>query len=143
MGVTGRLRDMSLVDIVHIFHTERKTVAIHLSSEMGYGRIYLKEGNIIHASYRNYSGKEAVFQLLTWNDGEFEVEPEASTDERTIQIPVQSLILEGLRMLDEKKIHGGSPGGYTGDLESVRLVQKLLDLGILEKIEKSTNAEEN
>ncbi|MBI2399669.1 MAG: DUF4388 domain-containing protein [Deltaproteobacteria bacterium] len=38
MGVKGRLKDMSLVDIIQIFNAERKTVAVHLGSELGYGR---------------------------------------------------------------------------------------------------------
>lgn len=133
MGVKGWLKDMGLVDIVQIFNAERKTVAIHLGSEMGYGCVYLKGGYIIHATYREFTGSTALFQLLAWKDGEFEVEIDATTEERTINKPAEAVILEGLRLLDESRARGGEKGVYAGDMESIRLINKLLEVGILEK----------
>ncbi|MFQ5736215.1 MAG: DUF4388 domain-containing protein [Thermodesulfobacteriota bacterium] len=134
MGVKGRLKDMGLVDIIQIFNAEHKTVAIHLGSEMGYGRVYIEDGNIVHAVYRDFTGTAAFYQLLAWRDGEFEVEPEAAPPERTIDGSPEALILEGLRRLDESRGKGAAPGEYFGDMESIRLINTLLELGILEKI---------
>lgn len=135
MGVKGRLRDMSLVDIVQIFNAERKTVAVHLGSELGYGRVYLKSGAVVHAAHREFAGPEAFYQLLAWQDGEFEVESDAQAPEVSISQGTEGLILEGLRRLDEQRVKGQDTGGaYVGDIESVRLINRLLELGILEKI---------
>lgn len=133
MGVKGRLKDMSLVDIIQIFNAERKTVAVHLGSELGYGRVYIKDGAIVHAAYREFTGPDAFFQLLAWHDGEFEVEPEAAAPERTINESPEGLILEGLRRLDEARGKGRDAGGNVGDLESIRLMNRLIELGIIEK----------
>lgn len=134
MGVKGRLKDMGLVDIIQIFNAERKTVAIHLGSEMGYGRVYIKNGSLVHSCYREFTGPEAFYMLLAWKDGEFEVEPEAAAPEVSINEPPEALILEGLRRLDEAaRGKGGETGAYVGDMESIRLINRLLDLGILEK----------
>lgn len=134
MGVKGRLKDMGLVDIIQIFNAERKTVAIHLGSEMGYGRVYIRNGSLVHSSYREFTGPEAFYMLLAWKDGEFEVEPEAVAPEVSINEPPEALILEGLRRLDEAaRGKGGDTGAYVGDMESIRLINRLLDLGILEK----------
>ncbi|MBI5642895.1 MAG: DUF4388 domain-containing protein [Deltaproteobacteria bacterium] len=134
-GVKGRLKDMGLVDIIQIFNAERKTAAIHLGSEMGYGRVYIKDGNIVHAAYREFTGTEAFYMLLSWKDGEFEVEPDTASPERTITGSPEGLILEGLRRLDESRgKEGETSGGYVGDMESIRLINRLLELGILEKI---------
>ena len=135
MGVKGRLKDMGLVDIIQIFNAERKTVAIHLGSEMGYGRVYIQNGNIVHAVYREFTGAEAFYMLLAWKDGEFEVEPDAPVPEKSINESPEGLILEGLRRLDESRGRGMSEGGYIGgDMDSIKLINRLLDLGILEKI---------
>lgn len=135
MGVKGRLKDMGLVDIIQIFNAERKTVAIHLGSEMGYGRVYMLNGNIVHAVHREFTGPEAFYMLLAWKDGEFEVEPDATVPERSINESPEGLILEGLRRLDESRGRGVAEGGYIGgDMESIRLINRLLELGILEKI---------
>jgi len=133
MGVKGRLKDMGLVDIIQIFNAERKTVAVHLGSELGYGRVYIKDGGVVHAAYREFTGPEAFFQLLAWHDGEFEVEPDALSPERTINESPEGLILEGLRRLDEARGKGRETGGNVGDLESIRLMNRLIELGILEK----------
>lgn len=133
VGVKGRLKDMSLVDIVQIFSAERKTVAVHLGSELGYGRVYMRGGAVAHAVYRNLTGVDAFYQLLGWKDGEFEVEPNASAPETTINEPPEGLLLEGLRRLDESTAKGKEQKGYVGDLESIRLFNRLLELGILEK----------
>lgn len=133
MGVKGRLKDMGLVDIIQIFIAENKTVAIHLGSEMGYGRVFLKSGRIVHAIYREFTGEEALYQLLAWDDGEFEVEPGAEAPEVTITQGAERLILEGLRRLDEMRGRGSEKGAHVGDLESVRLINRLLELGIIEK----------
>lgn len=134
VGVKGRLKDMGLVDIIQIFNAERKTVAIHVGSEHGYGRVYLKNGNIVHAAYRGLTGVEALYQLLAWQDGEFEVDPNAVAPEETINEQSEGLLLEGLRRLDESQPRGSESRGYVGDLESIRLVNRLIELGILEKI---------
>ncbi|MBE7414907.1 MAG: DUF4388 domain-containing protein [Deltaproteobacteria bacterium] len=133
MGVKGRLKDMSLVDIIQIFNAERKTVAIHLGSELGYGRVYLKDGQVVHAVYRDTIGADGFFQLLAWKDGEFEVEPDAVTHDRTINESSEGLILEGLRRLDETRGKDLRAGGNVGDLESIRLMNRLIELEILEK----------
>ncbi len=133
VGVKGRLQDMSLVDIIQIFHAEKKTVAIHLGSELGYGRVYLRDGEIVHAVYRNLSGAEALYKLLAWNEGEFEVEPGATTDERTINESVDALLLEGMRRLDESRAKD-EPKKFIGDMESMSLIERLIELGILEKV---------
>lgn len=135
MGVKGRLKDMGLVDIIQIFNAERRTVAVHLGSELGYGRVYVKGGKIIHAAYREFTGQDALYQLLAWKDGEFEVEPDALPPESTINEPAESIILEGLRRLDEARGKTKEDrAGYSGDMESIRLVNRLFELGILEKI---------
>lgn len=126
---------MSLVDIIQIFNAERKTVAIHLGSELGYGRVYLKNGSVVHAVHREFTGPDAFYQLLAWQDGEFEVESDAQAPEVSIKQGSEGLILEGFRRLDEQRARGQDTGGaYVGDIESVRLINRLLELGILEKI---------
>jgi hypothetical protein len=134
VGVKGRLKDMSLVDVIQVFNAERKTVAIHLGSDMGYGRVYIESGNIVHAVCREATGTDALYQLLTWKDGEFEVEPDAVPPQRTIEGAAEQLLLEGLRRLDESSTKGDETGDYVGDLESIRLINSLLEQGILEKV---------
>lgn len=133
MGLKGHIKDLSLVDLIQVFNAERKTAAIHLGGEQGYGRVYVKEGNIVHATYRGLMGTDALYQLLTWKDGEFEVDASETATTQTIHNSSENVLLEGLRRLDESQTKAGEERGYVGDLESVGLINKLLELGILEK----------
>jgi len=134
VGVKGRLKDMGLVDIAQIFNAERKTVAIHLGSEMGYGRVYIKDGRIVHATYREHTGTEALYQILAWQDGEFEVEPDVVSPDVTINESTEALVLEAMRRLDESRGAPLEEHERVGDIESIRLINSLLEHGILEKI---------
>ena len=135
MGVKGRLKDMGLVDIVQIVNAERKTAAIHLGSDMGYGRVYVENGNIVHATYREFTGADALYRLLAWKDGEFELASDTPAPEHTIDAPAEQLLMEGMRRMDESNAEAGAvAGNYVGDLESIRLISSLLEQGILEKL---------
>jgi len=134
VGVKGRLVDMGLVDIVQIFVAERKTAAVHLNSDMGFGHVYIRDGFIVHAAYRDLDGVEALRELLSWKEGEFEVEPDVESPRDTIEEPPESLLFEGVMGLEETGTRTVEPVDYVGDMESARLVKRLLELGILEKI---------
>ncbi len=64
--------------------------------------MYFAGGNVVHATVGAHSGEEAVYELLTWEDGEFELESDVSPPERTITVNWSSLLLEGLRRIDEQ-----------------------------------------
>jgi hypothetical protein len=136
MSIKGRLKDMSLVDIIQVFNAERRTVGIHLGSDMGYGQVYMREGELVHSSYRDLFGAEALWQLLVWEDGDFEVVQKEAAPAETITDPVEALMLEGMRRIDESRRKGIEPKGYSADTESSGLIEKLLELGIIEKTEK-------
>ena len=46
-------------------------------------------------------GEEAVYRLLTWTDGEFEVVFRNVRRKDVIKISSQALLMEGMRRLDE------------------------------------------
>ena len=46
-------------------------------------------------------GDEAVFKVLRWTDGNFEIDFTKNTDKETTTLNTQGLLMEGLRLLDE------------------------------------------
>ena len=136
-GIKGRIRDMSLVDIIQVLTMGRRTAAVNIGSEEGAGRIFVENGNVIHARFRELSGEEALYNLLAWRDGEFEVEMNAKPEKKTISAGAEALLLEGMKRLDESK-----QGRFdterlfgVGERESVHLIKRLIELGILKKKE--------
>ncbi|MEE8184828.1 MAG: DUF4388 domain-containing protein [Thermodesulfobacteriota bacterium] len=139
MSIKGRLKDMGLVDIIQVFHMQCKTAAIHVSSDKGFGMVYIRDGSVVHANYRDLSGEDAFYHLIGWGDGEFDVETNVASPDTSIHTDVEQLLLEGAKRLDEGG--GGTMDlrrAYEEDIESAQLVRNLVEMGILERISEKT-----
>lgn len=102
-GVAGRLSDMGIVDMLQILGAGGKTLAIHLTCPLGTGRIYLNTGHIIHADTDYVQGAQALYEMVTWHEGTFTIQPNPPEVEQTIYEHNDALILEGLRIMDERQ----------------------------------------
>ena len=104
--LSGSLADISLFDIIQILENSRITGVLQVLSSAASGEIYLQEGVIIGAKASTESGRKALTMLSSAADGNFEVEKNARTYERTIQATSNTaLILDLLRVKDEED-HG-------------------------------------
>jgi hypothetical protein len=63
--------------------------------------MYFTDGQINHALYGELKGDPAVYKVLSWTAGSFEIDFSGSSGEQTITQSTQGLLLEGLRLLDE------------------------------------------
>lgn len=102
-GVAGSLSEMGLPDLVQILGAGRKSGRLELSSGEHAGEVHFKDGSIVHATFDDtLQGDDAFFELLALSSGSFELDPAYLPTEMTIQANAESLILEGLRRLDER-----------------------------------------
>jgi CheY-like chemotaxis protein len=105
--ISGRLSEMSLIDWMQSLEQGRKTCALFLHRERDECTVYFNEGQVTHAVYGDLVGDPAVFKVLAWTDGEYEVDFTKSSPERTITMSAQGLMMEGLRLLDEANRDAG------------------------------------
>ena len=104
LGTHGTLEDMNVIDLLQMMGPSRKTARISIT---GHGRqltIFLDSGNIVYAECDGKTGPEAVYQGLSWNCGIWSVDPIAEGDlpEPNNDLPNESILLEGCRLLDEQ-----------------------------------------
>ncbi|HEU5393874.1 MAG TPA: response regulator [Candidatus Methylomirabilis sp.] len=103
-GVKGKLRDMSLVNLIQFLELEKKTGILSILSEGRSGHLYFQDGKIVNALQGSLRGEGAVYRLLSWSDGDFELESLGTTPPSgpaQISRGNQALIMEGLRRVDE------------------------------------------
>ena len=100
-GLEGNLRMMSLASIVQINCEERNQAQLVLNSHGQSGTIFFRDGEMIHAEAGEKTGEEAVYELLGWEDGSFQLKKGAEPNLRTIETPWSGVILEGMRRIDE------------------------------------------
>lgn len=97
----GSLTQMNVIDLVQSLEMGRKSCCLTLTNEQDRCEMYFREGQVIHASYGSLSGDEAVFKVLRWTSGNFQVDFEGKTTQQTCTLNTQGLLMEGLRLLDE------------------------------------------
>ena len=98
----GRVADMPVVDVIQTIEVSRKSGVIQFSGGPGrQAAIYFRDGKVIDAEAGTLQGEDAVYRLLTWNEGEFEVEFRTVRRREAITTSSQGLLMEGMRRLDE------------------------------------------
>lgn len=104
MPLEGSLEELSLTNIIQVNCNEMNTATVRLAREDGEGLLCFAEGAIVHAAVGHLVGEEAVYELLSWPDGTFIVEQDQPAPQRTISSNWNSLLLEGIRRIDESKL---------------------------------------
>ena len=97
----GTLAQMNVLDLLQSLDMGRKTCALILTNNGDECKMYFTDGQINHAVYDNLKGDEAVYKVLKWVAGNFEIDFKGSSTEQTTTQSTQGLLLEGLRLLDE------------------------------------------
>lgn len=105
--MSGQLEDYPLPELLQFLHSMRKRV--HLLVERSEPRqsagIYFSSGRPVHAYLPPLEGDDAVLALLAWNRGRFLLIDDAVPERETVVSGLQTLLLEGLRRLDESSRH--------------------------------------
>jgi len=99
--VRGNLAQMNVLDLLQSLDMGRKTCALTLALNGDKCKMFFTEGQINHALFGKLKGDEAVYKVLTWTEGSFEIDFNGSSKEQSITQSTQGLLLEGLRLLDE------------------------------------------
>ncbi len=104
--VEGRLSQIPLVDLLQLFHLNRRsgTIEVRRRNSEGRtvrGRVHLRDGDVVRAATGAVEGQKALFRLLGWSEGSFEFRPDAGHVATQITTPTRALLLEGMRQLDE------------------------------------------
>src|SRR5580700_4004764 len=107
--VRGNLAQMNVIDLMQSLEMGRKSCQLKLNNAGDKCEVFFAEGQVKHATYGSLIGDEAVFKVLRWTGGNFELNFEGKTDQETTKLNTQGLLMEGLRLLDESQRDGGEP----------------------------------
>jgi CheY-like chemotaxis protein len=107
--VRGSLAQMNVIDLVQSLEMGRKSCLLTLTKDGDKCEMYFREGQVPHAAYGSLSGDEAVFKVLQWTGGNFQINFEGKTKQQSTTLNTQGLLMEGLRLLDESRRDSGGP----------------------------------
>ena len=106
-GIKGRLAEINLIDWMQTLEQGRKTCALILRAGGEECTLYFRDGQVNHAVCGDLKGDPAVFKVLAWMDGDWEVDFQKKSPEHTTTMSTQVLMMEGLQRIDETKRDAG------------------------------------
>jgi len=106
-AMDGRLSLVDLPGVIQVLSQSRQTGGLHINADATDGIIFFDAGDIIHAESGQLAGDDAIIQLVKscylTKDGVYKFIPGDTGTLRTVQRPLNALILDALRELDEDK----------------------------------------
>lgn len=97
----GRLEEMSIIDLLQSLEMGQKNCKLVVSRGGERCEMWFTAGACKHAVFGPIAGEQAVYAIMGWTDGTFEIDFNASSEQETIQRSTQGLLMEGLRLQDE------------------------------------------
>ena len=104
MALKGNLQDMAVADLIQHNCQDRKTAHLVIENNEDQASLYFNEGKVVHAILNDLQGEDVVYQILSWENGTFNLEIGAEPPAVTIRRSWSALLLEGAKRLDEGNI---------------------------------------
>jgi CheY-like chemotaxis protein len=106
----GSLTQMNVIDLVQSLEMGRKSCLLTMTNGDDKCEIYFNQGQAKHATYGPITGDPAVFKVLRWTEGNFQIDFNGKSDLETTTLNTQGLLMEGLRLLDEAQRDASAEG---------------------------------
>lgn len=103
-ATVGQLHAMPLPTLIRWMELERRDVRLILTRRDEEGRMVFRGGRIHQASQGPRRREAAVYQLLGWPEGTFNILPgleEVAAEDLEVRMPNEELLREGTRRLEE------------------------------------------
>jgi len=100
----GTLHNVSSGMFLQLVEMEQKTCTIRLedTSTGRKGVLFFKDGELYDARMNDLQGKDAAYEIFSWEQVVLSIQNECQAKENKIQSDLQGLILEAMRLKDER-----------------------------------------
>ena len=100
-SVRGRIEGITLSGFLQLLCLEGRTCSLRVSAAGRNGRIELEMGQPIHAATSRGRGAPALVEMISWEGSAIQIDPPWLARERTIDKPLDRLLLETAHVQDE------------------------------------------
>jgi CheY-like chemotaxis protein len=100
----GSLKNASLEMFIQLVEMEAKSCTIRVTDDKtnDSGVLFFKDGCLIAARYRNLLGNQAAYKIFSWDKGSINIQNDCMASEKNIEGELQAILLEAMRLKDEK-----------------------------------------
>jgi len=109
--IQGRLEEMSILDLMQSLEMGQKSCQLTIRRDGEACEMFFTAGQCADAKLGSIEGEEAVFQVVRWPAGEFEIDFNSTASRSTISRTTTGLLMEALRLIDESQRDAASIEG--------------------------------
>jgi CheY-like chemotaxis protein len=101
--IQGRLEEMSMIDLMQSLEMGQKSCRLIVKKGSESGELYFSAGQCRDAKSGAAEGDDAVYRVLLWTEGEFEIDFNAAnaSNRTTTTRNTTGLLMEAMRLMDE------------------------------------------
>jgi len=141
-GFRGVVKELSITDMLNILNVEKANAVINISSTAGTGRIFMENGEIVHAQFGDIEGLDALKAIFSLEGGTFSVDKGVKPPKKTIDVPFSNLMLEIFAQIDEESSGLSMEGGeesfdFSGSIFSGIIEEEESDAAQEKSVEES------
>lgn len=100
---TGTVKGIPISSFLQMLENDGDSCTLCITCGQASGSIFLSEGSLVGAETGSLSGEEAVYEMISWDGALIEIRFFNGQRDDKITKPLISLIMEGLRLKDEKE----------------------------------------
>jgi len=102
----GNVQGISLPSFLHMAQLEKITCTLEVRKDGALGILYLRGGKLIAAETGRLAGREAAYEVISWDNPSIDIRDAASRKTPDIDQPLIDILSEALR---QRKTQGGGP----------------------------------
>lgn len=91
---SGNLKQTTLLDAIQFLEIGRREGVLHIYSGRRKGYLTFCKGQVVDGFYRNEVGREAIFEMLSLEEGDFYFEPKTVTQPKLISESIMDIAFE-------------------------------------------------
>ncbi len=103
ISLSGSLNSINIKELIDITSRSKKNALLEIFNNELSGKIYFKQGNIVHAETENFSGLEAFYEIISIKEGEFKLLDYNDYVKQTINDTVNKLLVDAEFVLASPK----------------------------------------
>jgi predicted regulator of Ras-like GTPase activity (Roadblock/LC7/MglB family)/CheY-like chemotaxis protein len=99
----GYIHGITLPAFLQLVEMEKKSCTLRVRAGDRLGYLYMVKGELVDARAGALAGEEAAFEIVCWDKASIEIDSISRMRERTIDSPLNRLLMEGFRLKDERE----------------------------------------
>jgi len=102
-ATSGTVKGIPIHSFLQMLETEEKTCILQVNRQHDTGHLYIKNGVLIGAETKNFTGEAAAHLILSWQESVIRIRFFNGQRKRQINKPLISIIMEAFRLNSERE----------------------------------------